>query len=692
MGIKRLIAELRRRNVFRAAVLYLGAVWALAQGIAQLAPVLGASDAPARWFLVAAAIGFPVWLLLAWVYELTPSGLKRESDVQQDASLTKRSTRKQDLAIIVVLAVAVVLLVTNQLMPSRTPDAARAAIQDKSVAVLPFRNLSGNADNAYFAAGMQDLILTKLSGIRGLRVISRSSVAGYRSDPGSVREIATQLGVATVLEGSVQRSGNRVMINVQLISGRDDSHLWAETYQRTLDDLFGVEGEVASRIAQALQAKLSPGESAALAQVPTHDKTALDLYMRAEALAMMGHRDYDTGKLSDAIPLYRQAIAKDTGFALALARLSYVESELAWFGGGGEDVAQLNSRARLDAERAVALAPGLPAAYLARGYSAYWGRSDGAAARQAFDRALELQPGYLDALMAKAFVMRRFGHVDAAAALLEQVRERDPRNTALLFDLGNTYMIAGSYTLAVQRFQQALALDPNNLNARWFLSNAILFDTGDPKAAMVPLQGKDAYMQLQRSTLLTLQRRYREALVEVEGVPDTPENFQPGLNPPKALQLADLHRLMGDQAGAAPLYANAAVELHAQLAGQSDINLAFVWSNLAGAEIGLGHPAEALAAIAKSQALVAASKDQLTGFVPGLLNAIGYAQLHRPDLAVPLLAKLLKEPGANQNYAPILLTIDPVWDPIRSDPGFKALLAHARTGPSRQTAEGLVRQ
>lgn len=691
MKLRHLFAELQRRNVLRAVVFYAGAVWALAQGIAQLAPALGGSDAAVRWFLLAAMLGFPIWVALAWVYELTPLGLKRESEIAADASIPRTSTRKQDLAIIVVLAIAVVLLASRQILQFRTPDAAPGPVAalDHSVAVLPFRNLSGNVENAYFVAGIQDLILTKLAGIHGLRVISRTSVEGYQSNPASVRTIASELGVSAVLEGSVQRSGDRVLINVKLVSGEDDSHLWGESYQRTLDDIFGVEGEVAGKIADALQTRLSPGETVALAQAPTRNKAALDLFLRAESFAFQGHRDYDTGKLANAANLYRQAIANDSGFALAIARLSYVESELAWFGGGGSDVDQLNMRARLDAERAIQLAPELPATHLAMGYSAYWGRGDLVAARQAFDRALALQPGNVDALMASAFVLRRGGDAEAAVTLLERVRIRDPRNSVALFELGNTYLIAGNFTQAVKYFEQALRIDPDNLNARFFLSNAILFSTGDAKAAIEPLRGNDPYMQLQRGTLLVYQRRYREAMEEVQGVPDTPENFQPGLNPPKSLQLADMHRLQGDAAGAAPLYAQALEELRAQLPGQRGINLAFVWSNIAGAEVGLGHQDAALAAIAKSLASIDTSPDPLAATAPLLLNATGYAQLGRADLAVPVLSRLFAVPGVNLNYAPIMLAVDPAWDPIRSDAGFQQFLSHASTSKPHAANAGV---
>jgi len=676
MRIARWFAELRRRNVLRAGLLYVGAVWALAQGLAQLAPVFGASESLVRWFLVAAAIGFPFWLALAWVYELTPAGLKRESELARDASLRRGNMRRFDLAIILVLVIAVVLLATHQLMRDDAPsgtDPVATATAARSVAVLPFENLSGHADNGYFVAGMQDLIATKLAGVRELKVVPRTSTDAYQGRAARVRDIGAELGVATVLEGSVQRSGDRVLVNVKLLSASDERQLWAESYQRTLDDVFGVEGEIAAKVAAALRAQLSPDESAFLAQAPTHSKPALDLYLRAEYLAARGHRDYDTGNLAAAVQLYRQAIAQDPSFAQAIARLSYVEGELAWFGGGGEDTASLVERARLDAERAIALAPDLAAAYLARGYSAYWGRADYKAALQAFRHAQDLQPGDPAALVAQAFVLRRGGSTEQAIGLLERARTLDPRNSSLLFETGVVYMMAGRFEPAVERLQQALRLDPDNLNARYFLSNALLFSTGDVEKAIAPLRGDNAYMQLQRGTLRIYQRRYREALAEVVGVPDAPENFQPGLNPPKSLQLADLHRMLGEPAAAAPLYRKALEQLEAQRKGQSGLNLAFVWANIAGANIGLGRVDAALAALATSRSTAEASEDHAAALISLLLVAQGYAQLERADLAVPLLESMLGRPELALNYAPVMLWVDSAWDPIRADPRFRQL-------------------
>src|ERR1700722_19744600 len=232
-------SELRRRNVVRAGLLYIGVVWALSQGLAQLLPVFDVPNWVIRAFVIFGIVGFPFWLVFAWLYELTPEGLKRESDVPPDASIARHTGRKLDFAIIAVLALAVVLLVTDRwLRPTSTTTAT--AINNKSIAVLPFENLSDEKSNAYFAEGIQDEILTRLAKIGALRVISRTSTQQYASKPGNLSEIARQLGVANILEGSVQKAGDAVRINVQLIRASNDAHLWADIYDRKLENLFTV--------------------------------------------------------------------------------------------------------------------------------------------------------------------------------------------------------------------------------------------------------------------------------------------------------------------------------------------------------------------------------------------------------------------------------------------------------------------
>ena len=686
----KLFRELKRRNVFRAALLYAGAVWAIAQGISQLSPAFGLPEWATRWFVIACAIGFPFWVAFAWYYELTPEGIKRESEVDRSQSITHRTGRKLDYWIIGVLAVAVVLLVTNTVVWHKGAGLADQAagsvsapqpVPAKSIAVLPFANLSDDRENDYFVAGMQDLILTKLAGIGDLKVISRTSTAKYQSHPDDLKSISRELGVANVLEGSVQKAGNQVLIDVQLIDTRSDEHVWAQDYTRNLDNIFGVEGEVAGTIAAALKARLSAAQTAQLAAAPTSNPAAYDLFLRADFLTRRGLVNYDSVPWKAAIPLYRQAIANDPGFALAWARLSYTESNFYWFGGADAKSAQLREQARADAEQALKLAPNLAASQLAIGYSDYWGRDDYTAALKAFDAALALRPNDADALAARGYVQRRLGHSDAAIASLQQAQALDPRNSTLAQEIGSTYMGANRFAEAETWFQRALVLEPDDFNAKVLYSQATLFRTGDVARALAAAQGDAPKLKLQRVILLPYQRRYREAIALLESVPDTPDNFS-GANTyvPKALQLAELYRRVDDDAHAQPLFTSELTRLRTRIARHRRLGLARVWQHIAMAELGLGHTPEALDAIAKAQAIVDQSQDHLIGSELTEASASLYAQAKRLDLAVPLLAKALSMPDIGYNYAPVLLWLDPAWDPIRHDPHFEALLekyAHA---------------
>ncbi|MGN6789576.1 MAG: tetratricopeptide repeat protein, partial [Rhodanobacteraceae bacterium] len=467
------------------------------------------------------------------------------------------------------------------------------------------------------------------------------------------------------------------------INARTDGHIWAQSYTRTLDNIFGVEGDVATQIAGTLSAKLSPAQSAQLTAVPTRNPAAYDAFLRAEYQANRGLINYDTAGWKAAIPLYRQAVQADPGFALAWARLSYDESQLAWFGGGGQDVKQLNQQARADAEQALKLAPDLAASQLALGYCEYWGRQDYDAALKAFAEALKLKPNDTDALAAQGYVQRRTGHFDAAIASLQQASTLDPRNSALAFELGLTYMDNSRYAEAEQAFQRALALDPENRNARAAYSNAIAYSSGDLSRAMAAAQGDDPALKIQRTFLLTYQRNYKDALALLDSIPDTPDNFSIGNGGFKPQQQANLYWLMGDKARARPLYAQSLSLLREPLKMAQGSNLAFVMMAAANAQIGLGQNAEGMDAIARSLKTVADSKDQVYGPIVMVVDAQVYAQAGRPDRAVPLLAKALAEPGIGQSYSPVMLWLDPWWDPIRNDRRFQALLKqYARYKPA----------
>ncbi|MGH8225050.1 MAG: tetratricopeptide repeat protein [Gammaproteobacteria bacterium] len=675
----RFFAELKRRHVWRVAIAYAVVAWLLLQLAAIVLPTFGAPHWVLKVLIGIFVLFFPVAIMLAWAFEMTPEGMRRTESADSEEARPERTHRRVgrtlNVITLVVLVAAVGVIAWQLSIKPHPVVAAASTVPAKSIAVLPFENLSTDKGNAYFAAGMQDLILTKLADIGDLKVISRTSTLSYGSHPKNLTLVGQQLGVATLLEGSVQKAGDQVLITVQLIDAKTDSHIWAQSYQRTLKNVFGVEGEVAGQIATALKARLSPAETKRLATALSSNPAANDLYLRAEYFANRGDINYSTAAWKQAIPLYKQAIAKAPDFALARARLSYVESRLAWFGGGGKDVQQLRAEARSQAEQALALQPDLAEAHLALGYSDYYGRGDYASALTAFAAALAARPNDAAALAARGYVLRRQSHFEAAIAALQQALARDPRNSALAFELGVTYMLASRYPEAEAATQHALALDPDNLNAKVQYSEAILFASGDVPRALAAAQGDAPQLQQQRVYLLTLQRKYKAALALLDRIPDTPDNFSAG-NGSKALQQADLYRLAGDDARAKPLFEQALPRARAQVAARAGNanNESIAWNRVADAELGLGHTAAGLAAIAQSQALITRAHDHVYGPSTMEFNAQLYAEVRRPDLAVPLLAKALATPGIGAAYSPVLLWIAPVWDPIRHDPRFQALL------------------
>jgi TolB-like protein/cytochrome c-type biogenesis protein CcmH/NrfG len=662
---------MKQRKLVQWALAYLAGAWALLQLLDMMAGSYGWPTLVMRAALGAASLGFVVVLVLAWYHG--ERGAQKVS-----------GTELLLLALVLAVGGALVWRSGVQVTVPGISDGSGEPVKPasvpevpaKSIAVLPFENLSADRDNEYFVAGMQDLILTKLAEIGELKVISRTSTMKYRSRPENLRQVGAELGVANVLEGSVQRRGNAVLISVQLVDAATDTHLWAESYQRTLDNVFGVEGEVAGKVADALKAKLSPAVAVRLAASLSDDPAADDLYLRAEYFTARGDTDFDTAQYKQAIPLYRQAIARVPAFPLALARLSYAESVLAWFGGGGEDVGRLRADAREHAEQVLALAPELPEAQLAMGFSNYYGRGDYAAALRNFQAALKLRPNDDKALTAQGYVLRRQGRFDAALDSLARAQVRDPRNSALALTQGETLMMLFRYPEAGAALRRALVLDPTNVQARFRLSCTILLSRGDIPAALAAAQGDEPKLRVWRMILLTYQRNYREALALLDSVPDTPDNFDQSNYGRKALMKADLYRSLGDAAQARALYAQAMPQERAMLdaVGGVGIRAAEAWAFVARAELGLGHTDKALEALARSRAFVEEARDYSDGPSRMAMIAVTYAKANRADLAVPMLAKALDTPGVGVNYAPAMLWLDPALDPIRGDAGFRALL------------------
>src|SRR4029077_2283341 len=307
---KNFFAELKRRNVIRAAILYVGAVWALAQGISQLGPSVGAPEWATRWFLVAAVIGFPFALVLSWFYEFTPEGLKRESEIDPAESITRHTGRKLDFAIIGVLAVAVVLLLTDRFVLRHGVNEMTAAlVPEKSIAVLPLANMSDHKANDYFSDGISEEMLNLLAKVPHVKVTARVSSFSFKGKELDIPEIARRLHVAHVLEGSVRKAGDQVRITAQLIHAADGFHMWSETYDRKLDDIFKIQDEIAADVVKQLKVTLL----GAAPKARTTDPEAYALYLQAVQLGRQNTAE--AFKQSDA--LYRKVLAIDPRYAPA---------------------------------------------------------------------------------------------------------------------------------------------------------------------------------------------------------------------------------------------------------------------------------------------------------------------------------------------------------------------------------------
>ncbi|HTN63758.1 MAG TPA: tetratricopeptide repeat protein, partial [Devosia sp.] len=485
--------RLKQRKLVQWALAYIAAAWALLQALGLAADSYDWPHSAMHVVFGLLALGFVIALLLAWYHG--EKGRQRVSGAEL-------------LLIALVLAIGGGLLWRFERATPATgsPDAAQrnpgktnpdsiagttssglpvataqaVPIPAKSIAVLPFENLSEDKDNAYFADGIQDLILTKLAGIGDLKVISRTSTEKYASRPDNLKIVAQQLGVATILEGSVQKVGDQVLIDVQLIDAASDSHLWAQAYSRKLDNIFGVEGEVAQKVADALKAKLTPAESARVAEAPTRNAAALDVFLQAEELAQKATASQSEATYLAADTDYLQAIALDPGFALAYARLAFNQLDRHWLA-TPLTAAQL-ATTKAYAERALALAPNLPEAHLALGYYYYWGFRKYAAATIEFKRALALAPNNVGALAGLAYVARRCGQVAQALTYLQQAVAISPRDPVLVGTYGETFMMSRRYKQADTLLRRALILSPD-AGAYDDMLQTELFGFGDVDAA-----------------------------------------------------------------------------------------------------------------------------------------------------------------------------------------------------------------
>jgi len=681
MSDRNFFAELKRRNVYKVAAAYAVIAWLLIQAASILFPTFEAPSWVMKVFVAIVALGFPIALIVAWAFESSPKGIDRT--MVADA-LHRQSRGRVWIYVVIIgalLSIALFFLGRCSARNSATPqqDAIWARSHpptDKSIAVLPFDNLSRDPDNAFFAEGVQDEILTDLAKIADLKVISRTSVMQYKNAAArNLREIAQQLGVAHLLEGSVQRAGGKVRVNAQLIDARNDAHVWAQTYDRDIADVFAIQSEIAQTIAEQLRARLSPSERAAIAEVPTTDVVANDLYVRARALDDQASDPGAKPALLQGISLLEEAVRRDPKFLLAYCLLCETNLDLYW--GGFDHTAARRERARIALEQAERIKPDAGEVHMQKGDYAYHGFRDYERARTEFELARQLLPNSARLYVYLASVDRRQARWEDTIRNFARARELDPRNMFIFEESSFTEFGLKHFAQAKSFMESALALDPKNSFIRVFLAQIPYAERGDTQPLRSYLneilkEGKEsaAHVAFMFVTCALAERNRAAAaqaldLVPAEGAVDFYDSAWP-----RDWFVGLVARSLGDNTRAKKAFGAARGIAERNVKEQPDY--AANWEALGAIDAGLGRKAEAIAEGKRACELLPISKDAWDG--PSMVTnlALIYTWLGEKDLALEQLEIAAKEP-AGVTYGELKLS--PVWDSLRNDPRFEKIVA-----------------
>src|SRR5436305_9182254 len=649
--VKSFFAELKRRKVHRVAIAYAVAAWVLIQIATQVFPFFEIPNWAVRLIVLVLVLGFPIALTLSWIFDLTPQGIRRTED--SDRSLAA--------------------------LP--VGPAAIRNIPEKSIAVLPFENLSDDKENEYFAAGVHNDILSNLAKVADLKVISRTSVQQFKSGTRNLREIGLALGVAHILEGTARRAGNRIRVNAQLIDARSDAQLWGETFEREITDLFALQSELAQRISQELRANLSAREKTNLQTHPTRDVLAYELFLRARELFLWAGSGYSYDQGADALRLIDEAVKRDPQFALAYALASRLHSELFWF--GYDKSASRLEKSKTAGEAALKLQPNLGEAHLANAFYYYYGFRQYDVAQKHVTAAISAIPNDAEVLNTAGAIARRDGRWNAAVSTLEQARDRDPRNLSVLWSLFESYLALHEYTKADGTVNDALSVSPA---ADFFVlarSAIALFRDGDTAPLHSALRkippsfdpgGATSTIGLRLSLMerdveeadrvfaaCTHEKLDDNGLSGVAGALDgytVPKNWYAGL----------IAQARGSESSA-----RAAFE-HAKQAVRDDLvqapNDAKTLAMLALIHAAVGEKNEALGAATRAGQLLPIAKDSFDGPILATTLAAVSAKLGEKDLAIRQLESLV---GVPNGPTPGTLRVEPEWDALRDEPRFKKL-------------------
>jgi TolB-like protein len=655
--------EVKRRKVYRVAAAYVIAAGGIIQLASAAFPAWELPNWTLRLVIVLLLIGFPIALLLAWAFDVTPQGIKTTP-----ASAPKANLRR-NLLVLVAAGVLVSAIAGFFLLLPR----ASAHKIDKSIAVLPFENLSADKENAYFADGIQDDVLTNLSKIGDLKVISRTSVMPYRGKASNVREIGKALGVATILEGSVRRIGNRVRVNVQLINAENDQHIWAEDYDRDLTDVFAIQTDLAKKIVGELQAKLSPAEQALMERKPTENGEAYLAFVQAHNLQ---NAVEDIGKLKQSEQLYTRAIELDPKFALAIASYSCLES---WILHTFDPTRERRRKARALAEQALQLQPDLPEAHLAMGFSYYYGDNNYDAALKEFEIAQRGLPNEAEAYLAIGAIQRRQGKWAESTINLEKAASLNPKVSWPLQNLAFNYQMLRNFDEANKTIDRGLKVDPDGFGLWEIKSKLAIAEKGDLSVSERAFQtlksialNDENKLRIAgaRADVFLLERKYKEGLREAESLPDDlfGTGFEQHLSG-KYYLIGFARKALQDEAGARAAFLKAKDLLEAQLKESPDA--ADMHIQFAKVLAYLGQKNAALAEAQRAAELLPESKDAFGG--PEIAAGVAevYCIVGENGRAIEVLDGLLSRPS---NVTVPGLKVNPIWDPLRNDPRFQALI------------------
>jgi TolB-like protein/Tfp pilus assembly protein PilF len=665
-------AELKRRNVYKVAIVYAVIAWLLMQIATQVFPFLEIPNWAIRLVIMLLALGFPIALILAWAFELTPEGIKRTDQVEPG----HQSRNRAWIYIVIAGAISIGLFFLSRFTAPPKPSASNG-VSTKSIAVLPFENFSEDKAFAFFADGVHDEILNDLAKIADLKVISRTSVMQYKNTATrNLPEIAQALKVAHVLEGSVQRSANRVRVSAQLIDARNDTHVWVEKYDRELADVFAIQSEIAQKIADQLQAKLSPKEKAAIEERPTKDLAAYDLYLRAKELIY--DSDINPSRRREnhfrAVQLLDQAVARDPAFLLAHCQLAYAHDEIYVFNFDHTETRLALAEASVRA--AARLLPDSGETHLAQAIHFYWGYLSYDRAREELAKAQPALPNNTRIFWILGLINRREGRWDEAIWNLERAVDLDPRNANGIIELGSTYSWLRKYEESIAIYNRALALEPRSIKLRTNPGRVVIqaeADTAPLRAVVNTIEAEGASSAAEVSDIsFQLALRERDPAAAARALASIPSEGtdSSGFHFPHAWYEGFLAKLRQDAPAARSAFMAARSETEKIVRAQPRNVGSLAMLALIDAE--LGDKEKAIQEGRTACDMLPPTKDAAIGVVL-ITNLAGiYALAGEKDLAVKQLEIVSKLP-CGPSYGE--LRLDPEWDALRGDPRFEKVVA-----------------